>query len=74
MRGSRKLCQRGSSSILTTFLSVDDNEGWKGESGSKIPLKVGYHQMAVRLRADNGATLIPALVALLFPRDPYQYC
>ena len=45
-----------------------------GKSGSKIPLKVGYHQMAVRLRADNGATVNPVLVPLLFSRDPDKYC
>ena len=48
--------------------------GGGGGSGFKVPLKVEYHQMAVRLRAGNGATLNPVFVALLFSRDPDQYC
>ena len=43
-----------------------------------MPLKVGHHrpasEMAFRWRTDNGPPLNAGLVALLFLRDPGQYC
>ena len=73
MRGSRKVCQRGSD--IDTFL-VDEGKGESNHNYKRATIgpPTKRHLMAIRWRADDGPTLNAGLVALWFPWDPDQYC
>ena len=66
MRGSIKICQRGSKFDNVLFFLVDE--------GIEDPNITINGPLSARQRNDDGTTLNAGLVALWFSGDPDQYC